>query len=121
MVENISTTCAVCRLSDGLVMNTIIAAPSDIPPLGCVLIEIMTGQVCNIGWYYANDQFNGPTTYVICDSTTDEVKDIINVSYVGIVPEAPSGTYIQLVPKDSTFSYGWTWSSEENKFNSPVV
>lgn len=39
------TTCAVVRLSDGLVMNTIVASPSDPAPVGCELVEIMTGQI----------------------------------------------------------------------------
>ena len=42
-MSSIETTCAVCRLSDGLVMNTIVAVPSDPAPDGCQLVEIMTG------------------------------------------------------------------------------
>lgn len=32
------TTCAVCQLSDGLVINLIIAEPTDLPPNECQLI-----------------------------------------------------------------------------------
>lgn len=54
------TTCAVCRLSDGLVMNIIIANPSDPAPDGCQLVEVMTGQPCNIGWYWNGQTFVDP-------------------------------------------------------------
>jgi hypothetical protein len=33
------TTCAVCQLSDGLVINIILAEPTDLPPDGTQLIE----------------------------------------------------------------------------------
>lgn len=58
----VETTCAVCRLSDGLVMNTIIALPSDPAPDDCQLVEIMTGQACNIGWTWDNNAFVEPLT-----------------------------------------------------------
>ena len=51
------TTCAVCRLSDGLVINIIVAQPSDPAPDGCQLVEIMTGQTCDIGWTWDGTQF----------------------------------------------------------------
>jgi len=54
------TTCAVCRLSDGLVVNTIIANPSDTAPDECQLVEIMTGQPCDIGWTWDGVTFNPP-------------------------------------------------------------
>ena len=61
MAGSIETTCAVCRLSDGLVMNTIIALPSDPAPDGCQLVEIMTGQACNIGWVWDSNTFVEPS------------------------------------------------------------
>lgn len=54
------TTCAVCQLSDGLVINIILAAPSDMPPNDCQLVELMAGQACNIGWTWDGVQFNPP-------------------------------------------------------------
>lgn len=32
------TTCAVCQLSDGLIINIIVAEPTDPPPLDCQLV-----------------------------------------------------------------------------------
>lgn len=46
------TRCAVCQLSDGLVVNIIVAAPSDLAPDGCQLVEVMNEQLCDIGWFY---------------------------------------------------------------------
>ena len=60
MSENIATRCAVCRLSDGLVVNTIVAVPGDIAPEGHQIIEIMNGQICDIGWYYDGLNFVDP-------------------------------------------------------------
>jgi hypothetical protein len=54
------TTCAVCQLSDGLVINTIVASPSDPAPDGCQLVEIMAGQMCESGWYWDGTTFNPP-------------------------------------------------------------
>lgn len=57
---SVPTNCAVCQLSDGLVINKIVAVPSDIPPLDCQLIEIMSGQMCDIGWYWNGTDFINP-------------------------------------------------------------
>lgn len=60
MSEDNTTRCAVCQLSDGLVINTIMAIPTDLPPLDCQLIEIQYGQFCDIGWYYNGTTFVPP-------------------------------------------------------------
>lgn len=54
------TRCAVCQLSDGLVINIIIATPSDLPPDGMQLVEVMNGQMCDIGWYWTGTEFVPP-------------------------------------------------------------
>jgi hypothetical protein len=56
----IPTKCAVVRLSDGLVLNTIIATPSDVPPDECQLIEVMNGQRCGIGFTWDGNNFIEP-------------------------------------------------------------
>lgn len=56
----IVTRCAVCQLADGLVINIIIAVPSDLAPDGCQLVEVMNEQQCNIGWYYNGMNFIDP-------------------------------------------------------------
>jgi hypothetical protein len=60
----IETRCAVCRLSDGLVVNIIVAIPSDLPPIDCQLIEIMNEQLCDIGWYYDGTTFIDPNPQI---------------------------------------------------------
>ena len=60
MAEFIEARCAVCRLADGLVVNIIIAFPSDLPQDECELIEIMMNQRCDIGWYWDGLNFNPP-------------------------------------------------------------
>ena len=50
MAESIVTRCAVCRISDDVVVNVIIAAPNDPAPDGCRLVEVMNEQACDIGW-----------------------------------------------------------------------
>jgi hypothetical protein len=61
VTDFVETRCAVCQLADGLVVNTIMAVPSDPPQDGCQLIEIMNGQLCNIGWYWDGVTFIDPT------------------------------------------------------------
>ena len=68
MGYNMETRCAVCQLSDGLVVNIIVAAPSDLPPDDCQLVEVMNEQLCDIGWYYDGVSFINPTT----DSSAQE-------------------------------------------------
>lgn len=60
----IETRCAVCQLSDGLVVNIIIAVPSDLPPQDCQLVEIMNEQQCDIGWYYNGTEFINPNPQI---------------------------------------------------------
>mgnify|MGYP000196243915 CR=1 FL=1 len=57
MAEYVEAKCAVCQLSDGLVVNIIMAIPSDPAQDGCQLIEIMIGQDCDIGWFWDGEQF----------------------------------------------------------------
>lgn len=52
--------CAVCQLSDGLVVNIIVALPSDPAQDGCQLIEVMNEQVCDLGWFWDGTQFIDP-------------------------------------------------------------
>lgn len=56
----LETRCAVCQIQDGLVVNIIIASPSDLAPDGCQLVEIMNDQLCDIGWYYDGVNFIDP-------------------------------------------------------------
>jgi len=48
------TTCAIIQLSDGLVVNVIVAAPSDPAPDKCQLITTPDefGVDAQIGWYW---------------------------------------------------------------------
>ena len=112
------TTCAVCRISDGLVLNVIVASPSDPAPQGCQLIEIMTGQPCDIGWFWANNTFNGPRTYAMCSTSSNEIVSFFSASYVSPVPTAPDGYYGVEVLPGIDCGIGWTWDGE--KFNPPV-
>lgn len=61
-MEGTETRCAVCQLVDGLVINIIMASPSDPAPDDCQLIEIMNDQPCNIGWYWDGTTFVDPNS-----------------------------------------------------------
>ena len=50
------TTCAVID-SNNIVVNLIVAEPTDTPPEGCTLIEI---PACDIGWVWNGTRFNPP-------------------------------------------------------------
>lgn len=119
MAENIETTCAVVRLSDGLIINAIVASPSDVAPDGCKLVEIMNGQLCDIGWYCIDDEFHGPSTYAMCDSTTNEVVSFFSASYISPIPTAPNGYFGVEVLPGVACGIGWTWDGA--KFNSPIA
>ena len=56
--------CAVCQLSDGLVINIIVASPSDFVSDGYQLIEI-TNQLCSIGSYWNGSVFNDSIEKVV--------------------------------------------------------
>lgn len=119
MAENIETTCAVVRLSDGLIINAIVASPSDVAPDGCKLVEIMNGQLCDIGWYYIDGEFRGPRTYAMCRIDNGEVVSFFNASYVSPIPATPDGYIgIEVLPEVSC-GIGWTWDGA--KFNSPTA
>lgn len=51
-------TCAVID-SNNIVVNIIVAEPTDIPPAGCTLVEI---PVCGIGYVWDGKRFNPPET-----------------------------------------------------------
>jgi hypothetical protein len=59
--------CAVVQNSDNLVVNIIIADPSDPPQDGCFLIDIDSKPYVDIGWFYnpATGDFYPPPTEVI--------------------------------------------------------
>lgn len=115
------TNCAVCRLSDGLVMNTIVANPSDPAPDGCQLVEIMAGQACDIGWYYANGVFNGPRNYALCNAATNEVVSFYSASYVAPIPASPAGFYGVELTAGLDCGIGWTWDIDTGQFIPPVA
>lgn len=115
---SIATTCAVYRLSDGLIINCIVAEPSDPAPEGCGLAEIMNGQVCDIGWYCVDGVFHGPKKYAMCEDGTGAVVSFLSLSYVSPVPTAPTGYLILEVLPETACGIGWTWDGQ--KFNPPV-
>lgn len=61
--------CAVVQLSDGVVINKIVAEPTDLAPDGCQLI-LIDEVVCDIGWVWNGDEFINPNP-----STSEEVVD----------------------------------------------
>ena len=48
--------CAVVD-ANGVVVNTIVAEPTDVPPEGCTLVEI---PFCSIGYIWDGKRFNPP-------------------------------------------------------------
>lgn len=52
-------TCAVVQLSDGLVVNKIVADPTDIAPDNCQLI-LIDEVMCDIGWTWNGIEFVNP-------------------------------------------------------------
>ena len=60
------TTCAVCQLSDGLVINIIVAEPTDPCVEGCQLIVTPTeaGSYANIGFTWNGTEFINPNPQV---------------------------------------------------------
>lgn len=54
------TICAVCRLDNGLVINLIVAEPTDPAPYGCQLIEVIENPekpTCGIAWTWNGTEF----------------------------------------------------------------
>ena len=61
MVQYVEARCAVVQLGDGLVVNIIVAQPSNEPQIGCKLIEIASGEPCDIGWGWNGSTFVNPS------------------------------------------------------------
>lgn len=52
---------AICRLSDGLVVNTVIASDGDSSPIAdCKMIKIPEGKQCSIGYFWDGENFIDP-------------------------------------------------------------
>lgn len=54
--------CAVVRLSDNVVINKIVAEPTDLAPDGTQLILIADGVMCDIGWIWNGTDFVDPNS-----------------------------------------------------------
>jgi hypothetical protein len=52
--------CAVCQLSDGLVVNIIVAEPTDTPIDNCELVLVPDGVSCGIGLVWDGVNFIDP-------------------------------------------------------------
>lgn len=52
--------CAVVRSSDNMVINTIIALPTDPAPEGCYLVEMSENSYGGIGWTWDGTYFIAP-------------------------------------------------------------
>jgi hypothetical protein len=61
------TTCAVCQLSDGLVINLIVAEPTDSAPNNCELIVSpdLSGNDANIDYIWNGTIFVNPNPPII--------------------------------------------------------
>lgn len=52
--------CAVVRNTDNIVVNKIVAEPTDLPPDGTYLVLIEDGVACDIGWVWNGVVFVDP-------------------------------------------------------------
>ena len=113
------TTCAVYRLSDGLILNTIIAAPSDPAPAGCGLAEIMAGQKVEQGQYYVGGVFRAPVEYAVVNNATGLVVARYVRAYGGpALPGVKGHSAVMLTPAFDG-SFGKTWDGKT--FAPPVA
>lgn len=53
--------CAVVQTSDNVVVNKIVAEPTDLAPDGTYLVLIEDGVVCDMGWIWNGTEFVAPT------------------------------------------------------------
>jgi len=56
--------CAICKISDGTVVNIIIADPSDVCQDGCILVPILEGQIAYIDGTWDGNNFVSPVALV---------------------------------------------------------
>lgn len=52
--------CAVVQLSDNIVVNKIVAEPTDLPPDETYLVLIPDGVMCDMGWLWDGTDFIEP-------------------------------------------------------------
>jgi len=62
--------CAVID-TDGLVVNIIMAEPTDLAPVGCSLVGIEDDVFCDIAWSWDGSSFINPNPPVIQPETPD--------------------------------------------------
>lgn len=56
------STCAVVSSLDNIVINKIVAEPTDLAPDGTYLVLIPNGVMCDIGWYWNGTEFIEPNS-----------------------------------------------------------
>lgn len=61
--------CAVVNKDDGIVVNIIIAEPTDLAPVGTYLIGIPEDTFCDIGWSCDGSSFIDPNPQVVQPET----------------------------------------------------
>lgn len=52
---------AVVRMEDNVVVNIIVAPPTEPAPEGCFLVDISDGRFCDIGWTWDGTKFYNPS------------------------------------------------------------
>ena len=72
---------AVVRLEDNVVVNIIVAPPTEPAQLGCYLVDVSDGKFCNIGWVWNGTEFYDPDPQPFPEPVQGEIVstgDIIN-------------------------------------------
>lgn len=54
------TVCAVVQISDNIVVNKIVAEPTDLAPNDTYLVVIPDGVMCDMGWTWNKTEFVNP-------------------------------------------------------------
>lgn len=52
--------CAVVNVTDNVVVNKIVAEPTDLAPLNTYLVLILSDMECDIGWVWNGTEFVNP-------------------------------------------------------------
>ena len=69
---------AVVRLEDNVVVNIIVAPPTEPAQEGCYLVDVSDGKFCNIGWVWDGTTFYDPDPQPFPEPIQTEIKTFVD-------------------------------------------
>lgn len=79
---NVNDRSAVVRSEDNVVINVIVAPPTEPAQDGCYLVDVSDGKFCDIGWVWNGTSFYDPDPKPAPNNEPEDYVDFIDTVYV---------------------------------------